>query len=227
MAEEKPEIKKETSSISRREFLKDAGLVMGGATIGSMAFMGGCKGEDTTSSVTNTITKTVTVTSVSETATTNTNLLNLTVNGQAHQILIEPNWTLRDALREQLQMLSVKDMCNGYGACGSCTVIMGGRPVLTCMALAVECEGAVIETAENLGVTKHPLVEAYAKNFCAQCGYCTPGFVITAKALLDRSSSPSEADIREALGGNLCRCGTYQQHILAVQEAAASIKGGK
>ena len=72
----------------------------------------------------------------------------------------------------------------------------------------------------------HPLTTAYAKNFCAQCGYCTPGFVITAKALLDRNASPSEEEIREALGGNLCRCGTYPQHIIAVNEAAASLKGG-
>jgi aerobic-type carbon monoxide dehydrogenase small subunit (CoxS/CutS family) len=234
----KEEKEKETSKLSRREFLKDAGLIVGGATIGSMALMSACgktetvtttvAGSSSTKTVTaaSTVTKTITEPGSTSTPAASTNVLSLTVNGKAETILIEPNWTLRDALREELEILSIKDMCNGYGACGSCTVIMDGRPILSCMALAVECNGAVIESAEHLADIKHPLTAAYAKNFCAQCGYCTPGFVITAKALLDRNASPSEEEIREALGGNLCRCGTYPQHIIAVNEAAASLKGG-
>ena len=142
------------------------------------------------------------------------------VNGRPHSLYVEPNATLRDVLRQKLGLTSLKDFCNGYGACGSCTVIMDGRPVLSCMSLAADCEGAAIETAEGIADAKHPLVEAYIMNWTAQCGYCTPGFLVTAKALLDRNPNPSFEEIREALGGNLCRCGTYPAHIKAIQEAA-------
>jgi aerobic-type carbon monoxide dehydrogenase small subunit (CoxS/CutS family) len=91
------------------------------------------------------------------------------------------------------------------------------------MALAIECNGAVIETAEGLADANHPLVDAYILNQCMQCGFCTPGFILTAKVLLDRNPNPTEEDIREALGGNLCRCGTYPAHIAAVLEAARSL----
>jgi aerobic-type carbon monoxide dehydrogenase small subunit (CoxS/CutS family) len=145
--------------------------------------------------------------------------INLTVNKWKYEVQVEPEWVLRDVLRNQLGYLSIKDMCNGYGACGSCTVIMDGRPILSCMTLAVECNGSTIETAEGVAAARPDLIEAYVLNHCMQCGYCTPGFVVTAKALLDRIPKPTEKDIREALGGNICRCGTYPQHILAVQEA--------
>jgi len=145
----------------------------------------------------------------------------LNVNKWDYAVQAEPEWPLRDVLRDQLGLLSIKDMCNGYGACGSCTVIMNGRPILTCMTLAIECDGAVIETAEGIADTNPGLIEAYVLNHCMQCGYCTPGFVVSAKSLLDRIPKPSEQDIRDALGGNICRCGTYPQHILAIREAAA------
>jgi aerobic-type carbon monoxide dehydrogenase small subunit (CoxS/CutS family) len=117
----------------------------------------------------------------------------------------------------------IKDMCTGFGACGACTILVDGRPILSCLALACEYDGADIETSVGIAEANHPLVEAYIKNHCMQCGYCTPGFVVTAKALLDHNPNPSEEDIRDALGGNLCRCGTYPQHILAVKEAARSL----
>jgi len=145
--------------------------------------------------------------------------IKITVNKWAYELQVEPEWALRDVLRDQLGFLSVKDMCNGYGACGSCTVIMDGRPVLSCMTLAIECDGTTIETAEGVAAAKPELIEAYVMNHCMQCGYCTPGFVVTAKALLDRVPKPTEQDVRDALGGNICRCGTYPQHILAIQEA--------
>jgi aerobic-type carbon monoxide dehydrogenase small subunit (CoxS/CutS family) len=147
--------------------------------------------------------------------------IRFTVNNWEYEIQAEPEWVLRDVLRDQLGLLSVKDMCNGHGACGSCTVLVNGRPVLSCMTLAVECDGATIETAENIVAQRPELIEAYVLNHCMQCGYCTPGFVVTAKALLDRIPNPTEKDIREALGGNICRCGTYPQHILAIQEATS------
>jgi aerobic-type carbon monoxide dehydrogenase small subunit (CoxS/CutS family) len=145
--------------------------------------------------------------------------IKLTVNEWEYELPVEPEWVLRDVLRDQLGLLSIKDMCNGNGACGSCTVIMNGRPVLSCMTLAVECNGVTIETAEHIAAVKPELIEAYVLNHAMQCGYCTPGFVVTAKAMIDRIPNPTEKDIRLALGGNICRCGTYPQHILAVREA--------
>lgn len=153
--------------------------------------------------------------------------VSFTVNGRVHNLYVEPNSTLRDVLREKLGLTSIKDFCNGYGACGSCSVIMDGRPVLSCSILAIECEGKVIETTEGIADSKHPLVEAYIMNWTAQCGYCTPGFLVTAKALLDRNPDPTVDEIKEAFAGNLCRCGTYATHIKAVQQAAKILKAGK
>jgi aerobic-type carbon monoxide dehydrogenase small subunit (CoxS/CutS family) len=151
--------------------------------------------------------------------------VNLKVNGRNHRFQVEPNWPLRDILRQKLGLTSVKDFCSGYGACGSCTVIMNGRPVLSCMVLAVECNDAEIETAEGIADAGHPLIEAYIMNWTAQCGYCTPGFLVTAKALLDHNDNPTIEEIKEALAGNLCRCGTYPVHIKAIQEAARKLRG--
>jgi aerobic-type carbon monoxide dehydrogenase small subunit (CoxS/CutS family) len=151
----------------------------------------------------------------------------LTVNGRLYTIYVEQNWPLRDVLRQKLGLTSIKDFCSGYGACGSCTVIMNSRPVLSCMVLAIECDGAVIETVEGIADARHPLIEAYIMNWAAQCGYCTPGFIVTAKALLDRNPDPTVDEIKEALSGNLCRCGTYPAHIKAVLAAARQLKGEK
>ncbi len=145
--------------------------------------------------------------------------ISLTVNQWEFEVHVKPNSILRDVLREQLGFVSIKDMCNGFGACGSCTVIMDGRPVLSCLTLASECDGATIETAEGVAANRPHLVEAYVMNHCMQCGYCTPGFIVTAKTLIDRIPNPTEEDIREALGGNICRCGTYPAHLKAVKEA--------
>ena len=151
------------------------------------------------------------------------NVITITVNGRKYEVQVEPKDTLHRILRDELGITSPKDMCTGYGACGSCTVIMDGRPILSCMAIAIECDGATIETAEGIADANHPLVEAYIKHHCMQCGYCTPGFIVTAKALLDHNPSPTKEDIIEALGGNICRCGTYPAHIRAVLEAAESL----
>ena len=150
-------------------------------------------------------------------------VVKLTVNGRPREVEVKPNRTLWYVLRDKLGLTSPKDMCNGYGACGSCTVIMNGRPILSCMTLAVECNGAVIETAEGIADAKHPLIDAYVELYAMQCGYCTPGFIVTAKALLDRNPRPTEADIRDALGGNLCKCSSYPAHIRAVLLAAQQL----
>jgi aerobic-type carbon monoxide dehydrogenase small subunit (CoxS/CutS family) len=152
-------------------------------------------------------------------------IVNFKVNGRDYSFQVEPNWPLRDVLRQKLGLTSVKDFCNGFGACGSCTVIMNGRPVLSCMILAAECNDSEIETVEGIADAGHPLIEAYIMNWTAQCGYCTPGFVVTAKALLDHNNNPTVDEIKEALAGNLCRCGSYPVHIKAIQEAARKLRG--
>jgi len=118
-------------------------------------------------------------------------------------------------------------MCGGHGACGSCSVIMNDRAVLSCLLLAAECDGASIETAEGIAESKHPLIETYIMNWTAQCGYCTPGFIVTAKALLDRNPNPTTEEIKDALSGNICRCGNYIPHIKAIREAAQILRERK
>jgi aerobic-type carbon monoxide dehydrogenase small subunit (CoxS/CutS family) len=218
MSEEKkkkPNTDEGLGPISRREFAIGSMAALGTYS-GAGAAPGGisqipAKSTDQVGKVPQTVKK-LPVSSAAQT-------VKLTVNKWAYELRVEPEWVLRDVLRDQLGLLSVKDMCNGYGACGSCTVIIDGRPVLSCMTLAVECDGTAIETAEGVAAEKPELIEAYVLNHCMQCGYCTPGFVVTAKALIDRIPEPTEKDIREALGGNICRCGTYPQHILAVRES--------
>ncbi len=144
-------------------------------------------------------------------------LIRLTVNGEAHVMLVEPEWTLYYLLHDRMGLTGAKMFCD-RGACGSCTVIKDGRAILSCMTLAIECNGARIETVEGVAVTHPKLIEKYAEHHAMQCGYCTPGFVVTAKALLDKNPDPTDQEIREALAGNLCRCGTYPQHPIAIQD---------
>ena len=146
--------------------------------------------------------------------------ISLIVNGEKHEVIVQENWTLQYVIHDVLGLTGTKVFCD-EGACGACTVIMEGRPVLSCMTLAIECGGKNIETIEGIAREQHPLVETYVKHSAMQCGYCTPGFVVTAKALLDRNPSPTVDEIKEALAGNLCRCGTYPQHVKAVKEAAS------
>ncbi len=153
-------------------------------------------------------------------------VIDLTVNGDDYRMNVQANWTLDYVLREKLGLTGTKEFC-GQGACGACAVIVEGRPILACMTLAIECHGRSAETVEGIARAKHPLIEAYVKHHCMQCGFCTPGFVVTAKALLDKNPAPTVAEIKEALVGNLCRCGTYPQHIKAVQEAAQKLAEGK
>jgi len=149
--------------------------------------------------------------------------INLIVNGESHRLGVQPQWTLQYVLQELLGLTGTKAFCT-EGACGGCAVIIDGRPILSCMTLAVECQNQSIETIEGIARAKHPLIEAYIKHSCMQCGYCTPGFIVTAKALLDKNPDPTEDEIKQALAGNLCRCGTYPQHIKAVLEAAKQIR---
>jgi len=153
-----------------------------------------------------------------------TDTITLLVNNEVYRIAVEPQWTLQYVLADRLGLTGTKEFC-AEGACGACSVIIEGRPVLSCMILAIECDGASIETIEGIARAKHPLIDAYVKHSCMQCGFCTPGFIVTAKALLDRNPDPSLDEIKEAMVGNLCRCGTYPAHLRAIQEAAAVLRG--
>lgn len=145
------------------------------------------------------------------------------VNGESYELKVLSNWSLREVLHDKLGFIGVKEFCD-RGVCGACTVIMDGRPILSCMQLAIECNGKIIETIEGIAKGKHPLIESYVEHHCMQCGYCTPGFIVTAKALLDENPNPTVYEISEALAGNLCRCGTYPQHIKAVLKAAENLR---
>ena len=152
--------------------------------------------------------------------------IELKVNGETYQTLIEPHRTLLEVLRENLGMTGSKEMCN-KGDCGGCTVIKDGKPVLSCLTLAIEAEGKEIVTIEGLsdGFELHPIQQAFVDHGAIQCGYCTPGFIMSAKALLDRNPNPTEDEIKEGISNNLCRCTGYVQIIEAI-DAAASAEGG-
>ena len=150
----------------------------------------------------------------------------LNVNGKDYELQIEPQWTLQRTLQFKLGLTGAKTMCD-RGVCGSCTVIIDGRAVLSCTTLAVECEGKAIETVEGIAANPKwaPLIHSYCKWDAMQCGYCTPGFLVGAKHLLDKNPNPTEEDARQALAGNICCCGTYPRHPTAIVEAAQVMRG--
>jgi xanthine dehydrogenase YagT iron-sulfur-binding subunit len=143
----------------------------------------------------------------------------LNVNGQSHTLRIEPRVTLLDALREGLGLTGTKKGCD-MGQCGACTVLVEGRRINSCLTLAVMQQGRAITTIEGLarGNELHPLQAAIVEHDGLQCGYCTPGQILSAVALLDESCGPSDADVREAMSGNLCRCGAYPNLLAAIQQ---------
>ena len=152
-------------------------------------------------------------------------LLSLTVNGEPVETAILPNATLLEVLREDLGLTGTKHGCE-LGECGTCTVIVDDVPVLSCLALAVSHRDGRIETIEGMahGGALHPLQQAFAELGAAQCGYCTPGFLLAAKSLLDATPSPTRAQIKEALSGNLCRCTGYLKIFEAVELAASRLR---
>ena len=152
----------------------------------------------------------------------------LRVNGEEQQVSFAPYKTLLEVLREDLNLTGTKHGCE-LGECGACAVLVDGEPLLSCLELAVQCEGRDIQTIEGLakGTELHPLQAAFADHGGSQCGYCTSGMVMTAKALLDKESAPSRERIKEALSGNLCRCTGYQQIWESVEAAAKELREGK
>ena len=148
-------------------------------------------------------------------------IITLTVNGESYEALVKPNSTLLDVLRDQLELTGSKRGCDA-GDCGSCTVIMDGRPVNACLVLALKAEGREITTIEGLaeGTQLHPIQEAFVEYGAIQCGFCTPGMVLSAKALLDRNPKPTEEEIKSGIAGNLCRCTGYIKIVEAIQAAS-------
>ena len=150
----------------------------------------------------------------------NIRIIALTLNGKPRELAVPPHRTLQQALQRECGLSGTKHMCD-RGVCGSCTVILDGRAVLACQTLAVECAGKSVQTIEGIAreAVWQPLIDAYCRYDAMQCGYCTPGFLVSAKALLDKNPNPTEAECREALAGNICICGTYPRHAEAILEA--------
>lgn len=148
------------------------------------------------------------------------------VNGEPTDVAFAPHKTLLEVLREDLGLTGTKHGCE-LGECGTCTVLLDGTPVLSCLVLGLACEGHEVKTVEGMadGPTLHPLQDAFAELGAAQCGYCTPGFLLTAEALLEESPNPGRSEIKEALAGNLCRCTGYIKIYEAVELAAAKMRG--
>ncbi len=152
--------------------------------------------------------------------------LRFSINGEETEVSFAPYKTLLEVLREDLGLTGTKHGCE-LGECGACAVLLDGMPLLACLKLALECEGRSVETIEGLarGTELHPLQAAFADHGGSQCGYCTPGVIMTAKALLEHEPNPSRERIREATSGNLCRCTGYNQIVEAIEHAAAELRG--
>jgi len=149
------------------------------------------------------------------------------VNGVDREILVEPRTTLLEALREKLRLTGTKLGC-GEGDCGACTVLLDGVPVNSCLVLAVEAAGREILTIEGVadGNELHPLQQAFVEKGAVQCGFCTPGMILTSLAFLKENPAPTEDEVRESISGNLCRCTGYQKIVEAVLDAAERMRGG-
>jgi carbon-monoxide dehydrogenase small subunit len=153
-------------------------------------------------------------------------LVSTTINGDTLEFACEPNESLLDVLRNRLGLTGAKEGC-GTGDCGACSVQVDGRLVCSCLVLGVEAEGREIETVEGManGTELHPLQTKFLEHAALQCGVCTPGFLIAAKALLEKNPDPTEEEIRFGLAGNLCRCTGYDKIVRAVQDAAKVMRG--
>lgn len=148
--------------------------------------------------------------------------LSFVLNGETVDVLVKPTDTLLDILREDLQVMSPKRGCD-TGDCGTCTVLIDGNPILSCLTIALTVAGKEVWTVESF-ISKegqlHPLQQSFHEHYAAQCGFCTPGMLVSSKALLDKNPDPSREEIVEAISGHVCRCGTYHEVIEAVQAAA-------
>ena len=154
--------------------------------------------------------------------------ISFTLNGKETTATVRTGHTLLEMLRDNLDLTGTKEVCD-QGSCGACTVLLEGKPVNSCLTLAVEAQGLKVQTVEGLaeGSKLHAIQEAFCEHDALQCGFCTPGMLMTCKSLLDNNPSPTVDDTKEALSGNICRCGTYINIFQAVQSAAKTMKGGR
>lgn len=154
--------------------------------------------------------------------------ISLKVNGEFYNLDVEADVTLLDTIKYQLNLTGTKDSCRA-GECGACTVIMNGRPVNSCLVLAVEADGSEILTIEGLGSEDnlHTIQESFIEKGAVQCGFCTPGMILSSKALLDRNSNPTKAEVKHAIRGNICRCTGYKKIEEAILDAASKMRGDK
>lgn len=153
-------------------------------------------------------------------------IISLNVNGYEYEIAVRPNKTLLEVLREDLLLTGTKEGCDD-GSCGSCTVLLDGEPVRSCIFLAADAVGKQILTIEGMANDEelHPIQKAFVENGAIQCGYCAPGMILTAKALLEKNPNPTENEIKLAISGNLCRCTGYNKIVSAIKIAGANIAG--
>jgi len=210
----KKQEKKKKESISRRSFIKG----VGSGLVGSIAIAPTVIGE-----------KAKLVRKEKAKDLPYKKVVTLNVNGQKHKLKVENRWTLLDVLRDKLGLTGTKKTCNS-GECGACTVIMDDKAVYSCMILAVEAEGSKITTIEGLlnGEKLNPVQQSFVDNDAMQCGYCTPGQIMSAQALLNKNPNPTEEEIKRAMSGNLCRCVSYPPILNAVKDASKRLaKGGR
>ena len=155
-------------------------------------------------------------------------LVDLKINGVLHEVAIRSTWTLLEVLRETVGLIGTKEGCN-VGECGTCTVLVDGKPLLACLTLATHCVGKEILTIEGLAKNGrlHPLQQAFVDQGAIQCGFCTPGLIMMAKAILDQNPLPTETEIRQGIAGNLCRCTGYTKVVKAVTQAAQVLATGQ
>ncbi|MBW1839424.1 MAG: (2Fe-2S)-binding protein [Deltaproteobacteria bacterium] len=155
-------------------------------------------------------------------------ILSINVNGNDYEVAINPWQTLLDVLRDELGLIGTKRGC-GIGTCGSCTIIMDGKAILSCLTLAIECEGHTLTTIEGISTAEslHPVQQSFIDNGAVQCGYCTPGIVMTAKALLDENPRPDDEEIKDALSGTFCRCTGHIKIMEAVKKVSQPEDEGK
>jgi xanthine dehydrogenase YagT iron-sulfur-binding subunit len=205
MADEKNDKQSEKKGFTRRGFLKSAGLASAGAA--SAGFL-----QDLAAQVHEGLAASKGPGAVPMT---------LHVNGQAHQVTVEPRVTLAEALRDELHLTGTKIVCD-RGACSACTVMLDGTPVCSCMTLAIDAQNRDIRTVEGIaqGDKLHPVQAAFIEHDGQQCGFCTPGMIMSCTHLVEKNPHPSEAEVRQAISGNICRCGTYPKIIAAVAATA-------
>ena len=208
MSKRKPTPPDNFPGISRRSFLKGAGVAATGTAVLNSGLLG--QASETPSQV------------IGPDATS----IALNVNGTLKRISVEPRTTLAEALRDELHLTGTKIVCD-RGSCSACTIMLDGLPVNSCMTFALDAVGRKITTIEGLGdpAHLHPVQAAFVEHDGMQCGYCTPGMVMSCAALLERNPNPTAADVQQAISGNLCRCGTYPKVVEAALAAARSRKG--